>query len=91
MGSGLGHPDLALYRSIKAGETGLNLSLSDLIDRRIELPSLYDIIKSFFTKEKIIIIMKAYPNRIIERIHAIQRGVDKKIEWEIEKAKRGST
>lgn len=87
MGSGVGHPDLALYRSVKAGEAGLNLRLSDLIDREIELPSMYEIIKSIFTKQKIRIILKAFPNRVIERLHAIQRGVDKEVKKELDKAK----
>ena len=90
MGSGVGHPDLALYRSIKAGETGLNLRLSDLLDREVELPSLFTIIRSFFTKERLIIKFKAYPIKVIERLHAIQRGVDKEVKRIIDKAKSES-
>jgi len=90
MGSGLGHPDLALYRSIRAGEAGLNLRLSDLIDREVELPNLFTIIRSFFTRERLIIKFKAYPVKLIERLHAIQRGVDAQVKREIDKAKRDS-
>lgn len=90
MGFGLGHPSLALYRSIKGGESGLNLRLSDLLDREVIVPNLYEIVKSFFTRKTLSIKIKAYPNKIIEQLYIIQRGVDKQIEKEIEKGKRSS-
>jgi len=87
MGFGLGSPDLALYRLLKGGESGLNLSLNDLYDRIIIIPNLYEIVKSFFTRKKIIVTIKAYPNKIINRLQTIQRGVDKEIERKIQEAK----
>lgn len=89
MGSGVGHPDLALYRLIKSGEAGLNLGLSDLFDKRIELPSFASVIRALLLGKKISVTVKAYPASLIERLLAIQRAIDKEIEKEITKAKSG--
>jgi hypothetical protein len=89
MGFRVASLDLGLYRLIKGGDTGLNLSLSDLMDKRIELPNLWDIVKTLFTKKKIEITVKAYPSKIIDRLIAVQKGVDREIEKEISKAKSG--
>lgn len=83
---GVGHPDLALYRAIKAGESGLNLQLSDLLDREIELPSLFTVIKSLFTKERLKIRIRAYPKRLIDRLFTIQTEVDREVEKKIRQA-----
>ena len=87
MGFGVGHPDLVLYRMVKAGESGLNLSLNDLIDREVIIPSLFDIVKSFFTRKQILIKIKAYPNKLIKKLQVVQRGVDKEIEKKLKNAK----
>jgi len=87
MGFGIGHPDVALYRMVKSGEAGLNLRLSDMFDKHIEVPDLLTIIKSLFTREKLRVKIKAYPNRLIERLLTIQRATDREIQRELNKAK----
>jgi len=89
MGFRVANLDLGLYRLVKGGDSGLNLSLSDLMDKRIELPNLWDIVKTLFTKKKIEVTVRAYPGKLINRLIAIQRGVDREIEREISKAKSG--
>jgi len=86
---GLSHSGLAVYRLIKGGDSGLNLRLSDLIDREIKLPSLWEVVKTFFTKRSISITIKAYPSRLITKLMTVQKKVDDKVEREIEKSKRG--
>lgn len=86
---GLSHSGLAVYRLTKGSDSGLNLRLSDLIDREIKLPSLWEIVKTFFTKKSISIKIKAYPVQLIRRLMIIQKKVDSKVEKEINKAKRG--
>jgi len=88
MRSGLGHPDLAVYRLVKAGDTGLNLSLTDLFGRTLEIPNLREIIKSFFTRRPIKITVKGFPINQIRALEMIQKTIDDKVEDEIEKAKR---
>ena len=87
---GLSHSGLAVYRLIKGGDSGLNLRLSDLIDREIKLPSLWEVVKTFFTKKPIYIRIKAYPLRLITKLMTIQKKVDDKVKREIEKSKRRS-
>jgi len=87
---GLAHSGLAVYRLTKGGDSGLNLKLSDLIDREIKLPSLWEIVKTFFTKRSISITIKAYPLRLITKLMTIQKKVDSKIEREIKKSKSRS-
>lgn len=87
---GVSHSGLAVYRLIKGGDSGLNLRLSDLIDKEVKLPSLWEIVKTFFTRKPIPIIVKAYPLRLITKLMTIQKKVDSKIEREIEKSKRRS-
>jgi len=87
---GLGHSGLAVYRLIKGGDSGLNLKLSDLIDREIKLPSLWEIVRTFFTRKPISIRIKAYPLRLITKLMTIQKRVDSKVKKEIEKSKRRS-
>lgn len=87
---GLSHSGLAVYRLIKGGDSGLNLRLSDLIDREIRLPSLWEVVKTFFTKKPMYIRIKAYPVHLIRKLMTIQKKVDNKVEKEIEKSKRGA-
>lgn len=87
---GIGTPSLSLYRAIKGGDSGLNLSLNDLIDREIKFPSMYELIKSFFTKKHLTLIIKGYPLRLINRLMTIQRKVDEETEKEIDNAKRST-
>jgi hypothetical protein len=89
MRSGRGHPDLAVYRLIKGGDSGLNLSLTDLFGREIEFPNLKEIIKSFFTKRPIRAKIRGFPVDLIERLGEIQKAVDGEIEKAISKAKSG--
>jgi len=88
MGFGVGHPDLAVYRLVKGGETGLNLRLSDLFDKEIEFPSLIEVIRSILRGSRLKIKIKAFPNAMIERLQNIQLGVDKEIKRKVEEAKR---
>jgi len=62
--------------------------LEDLFDKEIEVPSLYDIVKSFFTRKKLKVKLKAYPGNIIRKLEIVQNEVDKEIKGELEKAKR---
>lgn len=87
MESGLGHPDIALYRLVKGGDSGINLSLGDIFDRCIEIPSLFNIVKSFFTKQPIVIRLRAFPRDIIEKLMYMQSGVDELVKKEVDKAK----
>lgn len=89
MGFRVASLDLGLYRLIKGGDSGLNLNLSDLMDKRIELPNLLDILKTLFTKKKIEVTVKAYPSKVIDKLIAIQKGVDSEIEKKIREAKSG--
>ena len=88
MGFGLGHPSLAVFRLVKGSDTGLNLKLDDLFSREIEAPSLFEIIKSFFTRRPLQLKIKPYPDYLIRRLLTVQRGVDTKVKGEIDKAKR---
>lgn len=87
---GLGHSGLAVYRLTKGGDSGLNLRLSDLIDKEIILPSLWEVAKTFITKKPICIKIKAYPIQLIRKLMIIQKKVDDKVKREIEKGKRGA-
>jgi len=87
---GVGHLSLAVYRAIKGGDSGLNLRLSDLMDKEVKLPNLYEIIKSFFTRRPLYIIIKGYPVQLIRKLLTIQKKVDSKVEREIKKAKTKS-
>ncbi len=84
----IAHPSLAIYRAIKGGDSGLNLNLNDLIDREIKFPSMYEMVKSFFTRKSLTIIIKGYSMRLINRLMTIQSKVDDDVEKEINKAKR---
>jgi hypothetical protein len=86
---GLDSSDLSLYRLVKGGEHGLNISLLDLYGLDIEVPSLFDIIKTFFTKKKIRIKISGRTEQLIRKLIKVQHHVDKEIEKEINKAKRG--
>jgi len=88
MGFGVGTPDLAVYRMVKAGESGLNLQLSDLYDRRIEVPDLLTILKTLFTRRKWEIKVKGFPVAQIFKLQEIQRIMDKKVKEAVDKAKR---
>jgi len=87
MESGIGHPDIALYRLVKGGDSGLNLNLEDIFDKHIEIPSLFDIVKSFFTRQPIMITLRAFPRDIIEKLMHMQSGVDELVKREVDKAK----
>jgi len=89
MRSGIGHPDLAVYRLVKGGDSGLNLSLTDLFGRTIEFPNLREIIRSFFTKRPIEAKIRGFPADLINRLEEIQKVVDGEIEKAISKAKSG--
>lgn len=86
MRSGTGHPDVAIYRATQ-GQAGLNLTLSDLYDTDIELPSVKSVIKSLFTGKRLEARVLAKPITLIRKLMAIQKIVDEKVEEEIEKAK----
>jgi hypothetical protein len=88
MGFGVGQPDLALYRLIKGGDTGLNIRLADLLDREMEVPNLRDLMKSFLTGQKLKVKIKGLPVPLIKRLETIQREIDEQIQTEINKAKR---
>ena len=90
MGIEVSDSGVSLYRLIKGGDTGLNLRLSDLYGQVIEAPNLLDIIKSVFTRKPIRLLLKPYPVTLIRKLEQVQLKVDRKIEQEIEKAKRGS-
>ena len=90
MGSGIGHPDLALYRLVKGGDTGLNLRLSDIFDREIEIPNLFTLLMSFIKRKNITIKVKALPASLIESLLTVQSGVDEQMKREIDKAKSRS-
>jgi len=90
MSSGMTHPDLAVYRLTKGGESGLNLGLGDLFDREIEIPSFRELISFLLGKQKLRIKIKAFPRVMIERLENIQMGVDEQIQREIIKAKQRS-
>ena len=77
---------MALFRLVKSGESGLNLGLMDLFGRDIEVPNLLSILKTFFTREPIIIRIKGYPAKLINRVIKVQQYVDKKVEEEMRKA-----
>lgn len=83
---GLSNTDLSLYRLVKAGKHGLNLSLTDLYGSEIELPNLYEIIKSLFTRRPITIKIKERSEQLINRLIRVQSHVDKEVEKEIKKA-----
>ena len=87
MGFGIGHPSLAAYRMVKGGDSGLNLSLVDLYGQEIELPSLYEIIKSFFTRKPLKARIKGFSSQMIRQLQAIQKKIDDKVQEEIRKAK----
>ena len=89
MGIDLVDSGFGLYRLVKAGDSGLNLKLSDLYGQVIEAPNLLDIIKSVFTRRPLQLIIKPYPVTLIRKLEQVQLKVDRKIEQEIEKAKRG--
>ena len=84
---GLDNTDLSLYRLVKAGEHGLNLSLSDLYGSEIEVPSLYEIVRSLFNRKPIIIRVKERSEQLINRLIKVQSHVDKEIERQIKDAK----
>ena len=86
---GLGHSGLAVYRLIKGGDSGLNLKLSDLIDREIKLPSLWEVVRTFFTRKPIYIKIKAYPLRLITKLMTIQKRVDSKVKRKLKRVKEG--
>lgn len=88
MQSGIEHPDLAVYRLVKSGDTGLNLSLTDLFGRTLELPNLRQILRSIFTREPILVRVKGFPSDLIKRLELIQRKVDEQVQRTIEEAKR---
>jgi len=75
---------------IKSGESGLNLSLGDIFGRELELPSLRELIWSLIKDRRITVKIKPYSNLMIERLLNVQLAVDKEVEREIEKGKRGS-
>ena len=83
--SGIDNVDLSLYRLVKAGEHGLNLSLTDLYGSEIELPNLYEIIKSLFTRRPITVKIKERSEQLINRLIKVQSYVDREIEKEIKK------
>lgn len=76
------NPDVATFRLIKGGESGVGLQLSDLFDREIELSILGLKIRG---------VIRAYPAKLINKLVVIQRVVDEKIQDEIDKAKRESS
>ena len=78
---------MALFRLIKSGESGLNLNLMDLYGRDIEVPDLLTILKTVFSRKPIIIKIKGYSARLINRIIRVQQYVDREVEKEIKKAK----
>jgi len=88
MGLGVGHPSLALYRLIRAGEAGVNLSLADLFGKTYILPSMFDLVRSFFTRKPIEIKLKPEPQDTIRSLEAVQQYVDKKIKEKLEEAER---
>lgn len=88
MRSGVIPSDLALYRLVKAGESGLNLKLTDLFDRRIEIPNLFDILKTLVTKEKIPITIKGFSAVLIRRLISVQEYVDREVESKVREAQR---
>lgn len=89
MGSGVGHPDLAVYRLVKGGDSGLNLSLSDVFDRKVTLPSAREIITSLIKGSKLQIVLHGFSYGLIRKLELIQSIVDEEIKAKIESAKRG--
>ena len=77
---------MALFRLIKSGESGLNLNLMDLYGRDIEVPDLLTILKTVFNRKPIVIRIKGYSARLINRIIKVQQYVDREVEKEIKKA-----
>jgi hypothetical protein len=77
-----------VYRLVTAGDAGLNLSLTDLFGREVELPSLRSIVKTLITGKPIRIRIRESPAPIIRRLEVIQGRIDKRIEEEVDKAKR---
>lgn len=84
---GLDSNDLSLYRLIKAGEHGLNLSLNDLYGSEIEVPNLYKIIKSLFNRKPITIKIRGRSEHLIRRLIKVQGHVDKEIEKQVKNEK----
>jgi len=84
---GVGHSSLAVYRAIKGGDSGLNLKLSDLMDKEVQLPNLYEVIMSLFTRKPLFMIIKGYPIQLIRKLLTVQKKVDSKMEREIRKAR----
>jgi len=76
------NPDVATFRLIKGGESGVGLRLSDLFDREIELNLLGLKIRGM---------VKAYPVKLINKLVVIQKVVDEKVQDQIDKAKRESS
>ena len=88
MRSGVVPSDLALYRLVKGGDSGLNLRLTDLFDRKIEIPNLLEIIKTLFTKDSIPITIKGFPVTLIRNLVSVQEYVDKEVERKVREAQR---
>jgi len=83
---GIDNSNLSLYRLVKGGEHGLNLSLIDLYGSEIEVPNLYEIIKSLFTRKPLMIKVKERSEQLINRLIKVQSHVDKLIEKKIKDA-----
>ena len=88
MRSGLGDLDIAVWRLTHSGESGLNLSISDLYGKEIECPSLREIIMTFLTNKPIRIRVKGQPAPVVNRLEQIQDSFDKKVKKEIDEARR---
>lgn len=73
---------------IKGGDSGLNLSLTDLFGREIELPGLRSLVLSLITNRPIVVKVKGFPVTLVKRLEQIQAGFDQMVKKEIEDAKR---
>lgn len=84
---GIDSTDSSLFRLVKAGEHGLNLSLLDIYGTEIEAPNLFEIIKSLFTRKKLKFRIRGREEKLINRLVKVQRLMDEEVEKEIRKAK----